>query len=115
MLEDVLRIAQGNSIVAGARVAARLYHRGKLVSTGLAQYKTHPRQAKINALRPYLHAEIDCLLRAARMGFDSWDRAELYVARAKKDGSPGLAKPCPVCQTLIEEFGVGKVYWTDKT
>lgn len=111
-LQNILLLARSVDLVANHRLAAGLYYRGRPVAYGYARYKTHPEQARANALRPYLHAEFDCLLRAARQGFSNWRKAELYVARSRKDGSPGLAKPCPTCAELIDSLGIIKVHYT---
>ncbi len=41
--------------------------------------------------------------------------AVAYVARARKDGSRGLARPCPVCRGRLILAGVVRVYYTTYT
>src|SRR5215472_12129857 len=38
--------------------------------------------------------------------------ATFYVARVKKDGGLGLAKPCPHCQLRMRLAGVARCYFT---
>lgn len=77
--------------------------KGRLLSLGKNSYiKTHPLQAKHAALvgEPYkqsLHAEIHAISRCKNLA-----RAHrIVVMRFNKDGSPALAKPCPICLDAI--------------
>ena len=36
----------------------------------------------------------------------------VYVARIKKDGTVGLARPCPACQRLLRSKRVQEVFFT---
>ena len=36
----------------------------------------------------------------------------LFIARLKKDGTFGIAKPCPVCQKMLELSSIKLVYFT---
>ncbi len=51
------------------------------------------------------HAEARCLRKAGR-------GATLIVARVRKDGTLGLAKPCRRCQALIKSKEVHAVYYS---
>lgn len=55
-----------------------------------------------------LHAEIHAL---KQMNFQA-KRCILYIARWKKGGGFGLAKPCELCQPYIEKAGVKRVIYT---
>lgn len=73
--------------------------------------KTHPKQKlaahKVgNDHRIYLHAEMQAILRARS------DIYAIYIARFDKNGSPKLAKPCPMCELAILEAGIKKVMYT---
>jgi deoxycytidylate deaminase len=57
--------------------------------------------------RTFLHAEIDALIRA------EFKATDLYVARVLKDGSPALAKPCPICRLAMKRAGVLRVHYTN--
>jgi tRNA(Arg) A34 adenosine deaminase TadA len=54
---------------------------------------------------PSSHAEIRALRKAGQ-------NATAYVSRLKRDGSYGLAKPCPRCMSALRSRGVEMVYWT---
>jgi len=75
--------------------------------------KTHPWQGKLAKKvgfpeRVFLHAEIAALIKARE------DVHTLVVARVLKDGTPAMAKPCPVCQEAIRLSGVHAVAYTGK-
>lgn len=37
---------------------------------------------------------------------------DVFVVRVKKNGSAGLAKPCPACQRRLKRAGVRRVFYT---
>lgn len=87
--------------------------RGRVISTAENNYrKSHPIQAHFAKLsgRPdavFLHAEIAALLKCKD------DRPyKIHIERYKKDGSPGLAKPCPACTLALKAYGVRVVSFT---
>lgn len=77
--------------------------KGRILSIGKNSYiKTHPLQAKhAEAVgQPYkqtLHAEIHAIARCK----DIEKAHRILVLRFNKDGSPALAKPCPICLSAI--------------
>lgn len=94
------------------RVGCVLLRKGRVVvATTNAEGKTHPRQ-KLLAHRvnePYrvsLHAELRALLKA-REPVDT-----LVVGRVNRNGELCMARPCPVCQLAISEYGVGRVVYS---
>lgn len=103
------------------RLGAVLIYKGKVMSVGWNSTKTSPLQKDLNRLRNFpvdcseahhsLHAEVACLTKAKDLDID-WGRANLFVCRIKKDGSFGLARPCPGCQALIKSMGIKNIYYT---
>lgn len=90
--------------------------KGRVLSVGKNSYlKSHPLQfyhAKKVGLpdKIMLHAEVDAICRLPS-GAKPY---RIFVARTMKDGSYGLAKPCPVCQSAIKAAGIEVVQFTDK-
>ena len=87
---------------------------GRLLSFGKNDYqKTHPMMAHLakvtgqNHQRVYLHAEVSAILRAKDKPIH-----KLIVKRFTKDGTPALAKPCPMCQELIRIYNIPVVEHT---
>lgn len=83
--------------------------KGRVVSVGHNQYlKTHPLQkACAEAVgqpeRQYLHAEIDCIIKA-KQPIDT-----LVVFRYNAKGELRKAAPCPICQIAINQAGIKQV------
>lgn len=88
--------------------------RGRILSIGRNSYvKTHPMQAKIakevgSPSRIYLHAEMDAILRVK-----DWDRIhKMTVVRRNSKGEGMCAKPCAICQRMINLVGIKYVEHT---
>ena len=56
-------------------------------------------------ISPTCHAERKCLRKS---GYG----ATLYIARSRRDGSVGCAKPCKRCVASMKSMGVKKAYYT---
>lgn len=57
------------------------------------------------------HAEQDAILKAR--GKVNLRGCKIFVARRKKiDGSPGMARPCPICENALQSYGIRKAYYT---
>jgi tRNA(Arg) A34 adenosine deaminase TadA len=87
--------------------------RGRILAIAHNSYaKTHPLQDHFAQLcgmkeRPYLHAEIAALLKCKGVVPYS-----IHVERYKKDGTPALAAPCPICAKAIKAWGVKHTTFT---
>jgi len=94
------------------RIGCVLVKNGKPISVGFNKMRTHPIYKKVNHPRAKyiqsLHAEMAAII-SARTDLNG---AVAYVYRERKDGSMGTAKPCPVCEMLLSEAGVKKVYYS---
>ena len=89
---------------------------GALLSIGVNSYiKTSPLQAKWAAkvnlpLKQHVHAEVAAI---AKLRPEQYKKAyAIYVYRFDNHGRPACAKPCKVCQALIREIGIKRVYYT---
>lgn len=87
--------------------------KGNILSIGQNSYvKTHPLQAKA-AKRVgkeescFLHSEIDAV---RRLGRDAHKAKYIYVARLDKQGLPVLAKPCEICESVLQSLGLNVEY-----
>lgn len=78
--------------------------RGTILAKGFNQVKTHPLS---NTDYKTLHAECD----AARKLVGGHE-LYAYIGRIKKNGLPGLAKPCSCCQQLLKRVGVKYVWYS---
>jgi tRNA(Arg) A34 adenosine deaminase TadA len=57
--------------------------------------------------QPYLHAEVAALLKCKEK-----KPYAMHIERFRKDGTPGLAKPCPICEAAIRAWGVQQITYT---
>lgn len=113
MLEAAKAVALSGPGVGGRngtnfRIGAVLFSGNHVISAKHNELKTHPKLARYSPW-PFLHAESSCILHA---GFDASHGVDLAVSRVKRDGSVALAKPCTVCQAVIRQAGIRRVFYT---
>jgi tRNA(Arg) A34 adenosine deaminase TadA len=88
------------------KLGAVIVNKNRVIGIGFNRMRTHP-------LSPHpfkhLHAEID-----ATIGIPVEDLlgADIYVYRARLDGSIGLAKPCPTCSGYLSRVGIKHAHFT---
>ena len=109
------------STVQRARLGAVLVSHNIVVNASPNLEKTHPMQAHLNKLRGFdpmgsgerniLHAEIATLLKSRDLDIE-WNKSILFIARLKKNGDLGLARPCNACMGLIKQYGIKNIYYT---
>lgn len=87
------------------RVGAVLVRGGSVLSSGFNRYRNDPSVVELGGVS--YHAEEATLRRAG-----SPEGATMYVARVKRDGDLGLAKPCNKCQQFLLDAGVHTVVWS---
>lgn len=91
------------------KIGAVIARKGRVVGVGFNRHKTHtlsPHAYK------YLHAEVDAAL---GVPVKQLKGATIYVYREKKDGTPGLARPCSSCEGFLKKHGVKTVVYTTDT
>lgn len=96
-------------------VTALVYDKkGRLLSMGQNSYvKTHPMMARMASEvgehhKIFLHAEV-----AALVKIKDWSKAhKVVITRFNKNGEPALAKPCKICQHMINIAGIKEVEHT---
>jgi tRNA(Arg) A34 adenosine deaminase TadA len=82
--------------------------RGRVLSIGKNSYvKTHPLQARHAhraglADKLFIHAEVSAIVRCR----DLSKAYKILVTRIGRNGDLLLAKPCPICQSAINEAGI---------
>jgi cytidine deaminase len=75
--------------------------------------KTHPA-----SWHPFksIHSEFAAFLVAfRRLGDRDMKHLSIYTHRLMKDGTPGLAKPCPWCKEMLVKVGFKEknIYWSE--
>lgn len=111
MLDRIIEVARESSDYSQRVGCIALDSRGRVISTGINQKKTHPLQFKHaqfhNKEAIFLHAEIAALVKC-RVAPHT-----LIVGRITRQGKIGLAKPCPICMGAILEAGVRVIHYTN--
>lgn len=88
--------------------------KGRVLAMACNSYtKTHPLQAKYASLcglpdKQFLHAEVAVILRVRDLSKAHSIKVERYNAK----GLPVCAKPCIICQRVIDASGIENVEWT---
>lgn len=117
ILKDV---AEDTISVSNARVVAAVIYKGKIVSIGVNQNKTHPNSYKYrkNDKAIYIHAEVDAINKASkRLNSKQLTKATIIICRVKKNEENkdvfGLSKPCKGCEKCISDKGILNIIYTE--
>jgi len=111
-------VAIATDKVAGAKIAAAVVYKNKIISVGVNSTKSSPLQKRYSRNREsiYLHAEIAAIKNALRhVEVDNLKNCYLFICRVKNSNNKmvfGLSKPCEGCTRAIVEFNFKKVYFT---
>lgn len=91
------------------RIGAVIAVGNRIMSVGINKWRTHPRQINChtNNMANSIHAELDAIISGHCM-----EGATIYVARILKNGAAGLAKPCLICQGIIDSAKIKRVVYT---
>jgi deoxycytidylate deaminase len=90
------------------KIGCVLVLKGEIVSVGFNQFKTHPLQKKWGGeTKQFLHAEIAALVKLRS------EATTAYIARVRRNGTLGLAMPCPSCMLALSHAGIQKIYWSE--
>lgn len=110
--EKFARKLAAQSEFSRARIGAVITKGGRVLSTGINERKYTKRNGRS---WPSIHAEEAAILKILKEpnGQRKLIGATIYVSRIKKDGTPGLAKPCKDCQALINAVGIKRVFYTE--
>ena len=94
------------------RLGCVVVNKHKIISSGHNSIdRTHAFQAKLDKgvfgceCAGVLHAETDALLPLIKSKIDL-SGASIYVYRSMKDGTQGMARPCPRCMSVIKSCGI---------
>lgn len=123
IFDTLERVAiESPGVRSNIKVAAAIVYRRRIISIGVNQYKSHTLMKKYgrNSDSIFLHAEVDAVRKALPFfDVEKFKKCDLYILRVKKDRPNckshwirGLAKPCPGCSRLIEDYQFRNVFYT---
>lgn len=93
------------------QVGALIVRRKAIIAMGVNSKKTHTLQkrfARHDHLAPWLHAEVHAISLCRPNDLEG---ADIYVARAIKDGSWANSKPCSGCHDALHFFGIKRMFY----
>lgn len=114
------KAAQSMSMLSDhrCRIGCVIVDKHRIISSGHnSNTKCHPLQAEIDSRHfntccvGKLHAETSAIIPLLKNNED-YSRATVYTYRQLKDGSLGLARPCPRCMELIKQLRISKIKYT---
>lgn len=79
---------------------------------GANKKRTHPKTKD----HPYhegvvgIHAELDCVLKMDKEDLSDYN---MLVIRVDNNGKLNMSKPCKGCQSLLEQFNIKEVWYSD--
>lgn len=88
--------------------------KGRVLSVGQNNYvKTHPLQKKHaekvgEPYKEFLHAEISAIVKCTNLA----KAYRISIFRFNADGTPAVAKPCPVCMSALRAAGIERIEHT---
>jgi deoxycytidylate deaminase len=92
---------------------AFLVKKNKILHIGINSNKSHPRILDYEYKKyagTKTHAELSAVLRSGREDLSDF---ELISVRINLRGNFAMAKPCSGCQSLLEQVGIKRVYYTN--
>ena len=118
--DEIFKLAQSVEPVRGARIAAAVVRRGKVISYGYNHKKSHPFQTRFckNRHAVFFHAEVHAIKNALKsVDVEDLSKCELYIVRAKRNSTnrkwiTGMSKPCSGCKKCIDLFDLKSVYYS---
>jgi hypothetical protein len=87
-----------------------LYRRGKIISVGHNQKKTHPLVFRFYDY-PYLHAEASCIIKAHGVDLHN---AVLACVRINCRGDVVYSRPCSGCIAMMRHYGIHTMVYSSK-
>lgn len=86
----------------------------KIVSIGLNNMKkTHPLGARYNSQFPYIHSEINSIVRSD-MKVTELKNCTMVNIRLGKKGGLLLSRPCNSCARILADFQIGEVLYSNQ-
>jgi deoxycytidylate deaminase len=87
--------------------------RNNILSIGWNDYTyEHPLCRRYNYGLKKMHSELSALIRF-RHGIDMIQKCTAVNTRINSAGEIRISKPCPVCQNMLYEIGIKRVFYTD--
>ena len=105
------------------KTVAFLVYRGKIVGFGVNSDKTSPMQClyrmrtELSEIENFIdkeHAEVSCLRKIGKDFDINFEKAEIVIISKRCDKTFRLARPCDVCMEAIKDFGIHRIWYTNR-
>lgn len=78
--------------------------KGSILAVGTNDFRTHTLNKTNNYRSDYIHAEIAAIVKVDRSIFYNDTPINMYSLRFGKDGRLLMAKPCDLCEAILERY-----------
>ena len=88
---------------------------GKIVHIGINSCKSHPETLKYDYKdhqKVGIHAELAVCMKSGKENLKDYT---MIVLRVDRTGKLANSKPCGGCQSVIQQFDVGEVWYSDNS
>jgi len=109
-----LAVQQAESSVMNYRMGA-VVRRGNTVVGAGCNRNYHPKLRRWRS--PYLTEHTGLHAEMAAVWGVRWHSLKgciIYVVRLKADGTLAMARPCPICQAMLNDAGIKKVFYSNE-
>jgi hypothetical protein len=92
---------------------AFLIRSGKIVHIGTNSCKSHPETLKYDYKdhqKVGIHAEVSVCMKSGKEDLSDF---KMVVLRVDRKGNLANSKPCCGCQSVIKQFNIGEVWYSD--
>ena len=86
---------------------------GKIIHIGTNSCKSHPETLKYaykDHQKVGIHAELSVCMKSGKENLKDY---EMVVLRVDRKGNLANSKPCCGCQSVIKQFNIGEVWYSD--
>lgn len=111
---------EGDRPYERVKMVAFVVVKNKIISFGVNSEKTSAAQHywrcrvdnenNVDFVYDKTHAEV-AAIKKIHPSFD-FSRAEIFVCSRKKNREYRVARPCPICEGMLREIGIKKIYYT---
>ena len=121
IMEFLYRQAVDHYGCSGFKMVSAIVIKGKIISVGVNQKKTHPIQEIYGKNKDsiFLHSEIASIARSLNhLDKSDLSKSNLYTFRVKRPNNKskrwvsGLAKPCIGCRRALIEFEIPRIIFS---
>lgn len=109
-IENKLKRLRSQSNHPQHKHSAVITYRGRPVSFGFNEMRTHPGILKFSKVK-LIHAEMSAILKDRYQDFTG---CTMTVYREDRDGNMAMSRPCEVCLKMLRAYGFKNIMFSTK-